>query len=262
MASPFPGMDPYLEQPAFWSSFHTRFMVAIADTLDARLFPQYYVDVETRTYIDDNDHEILVGVPDALVLTTPATPSNPGFQASPEFQRSESQSSPGLAVASRVELITLPMPEEVRERYLEIREVGSNETVTVIELLSPKNKQAGPGRTAYLRKRQQVLASLTHLVEIDVLRANRPMPWVGGTLKDYHIVVSRSERRPEADLYSFSIQDAMPTITIPLKSEETIALDLQSVFAELMMRTHYDSRMDYTQPLTEQHLPKDLLFNP
>jgi hypothetical protein len=33
MRSPFPGMNPYLEQPAFWSSFHTRLMVAIADTV-------------------------------------------------------------------------------------------------------------------------------------------------------------------------------------------------------------------------------------
>ncbi len=30
MQSPFPGMNPYLEQPAFWSSFHSRLMVAIA----------------------------------------------------------------------------------------------------------------------------------------------------------------------------------------------------------------------------------------
>ncbi|XQQ07977.1 MAG: DUF4058 family protein [Leptolyngbya sp. IPPAS B-1204] len=27
MRSPFPGMDPYLEYPAFWSSFHTRLIL-------------------------------------------------------------------------------------------------------------------------------------------------------------------------------------------------------------------------------------------
>ncbi len=26
MRSPFPGMDPYLETPAFWSDFHARFI--------------------------------------------------------------------------------------------------------------------------------------------------------------------------------------------------------------------------------------------
>src|ERR1051326_6197037 len=37
MSSPFPGMDPYLEDPAFWPDFHHRFIddwcEAIADLL-------------------------------------------------------------------------------------------------------------------------------------------------------------------------------------------------------------------------------------
>ncbi len=42
MPSPFPGMDPYLEQPAFWSSFYSRLIVAIADVLAPQLRPHYY----------------------------------------------------------------------------------------------------------------------------------------------------------------------------------------------------------------------------
>jgi hypothetical protein len=52
MASPFPGMDPYLEQPAFWSSFHTRLIVALADAIAPMIRPQYYVELETRTHKD------------------------------------------------------------------------------------------------------------------------------------------------------------------------------------------------------------------
>jgi hypothetical protein len=37
MPSPFPGMDPYLEQPTFWSAFHSRLIVAIADALAPQL---------------------------------------------------------------------------------------------------------------------------------------------------------------------------------------------------------------------------------
>ena len=48
MTVPFPGMDPYLEDPAFWSDFHHRFIEcwcdAVADQLpaayDARLDEQ------------------------------------------------------------------------------------------------------------------------------------------------------------------------------------------------------------------------------
>ena len=39
MPSPFIGMDPYLEQPVFWSEFHSRLIVAIADTLANCSYP-------------------------------------------------------------------------------------------------------------------------------------------------------------------------------------------------------------------------------
>ena len=75
--------------------------------------------------------------------------------------------------------IELPMLEEVQERYLEVREVGSGQVVTVIEVLSPKNKRTGEGRQAYLSKRQRILASQTHLIEIDLLRGGESLPMVG-----------------------------------------------------------------------------------
>jgi hypothetical protein len=68
MTSPFPGMDPYLEQPAFWSSFHSKFIVAIADAIEANLDPAYYVEVETRSYLDGDDPGVLVGIPDVTVV--------------------------------------------------------------------------------------------------------------------------------------------------------------------------------------------------
>lgn len=46
------------------------------------------------------------------------------------------------------------MQVEVKERYLEVREVGTHEVITIIEVLSPKNKRKGEGRIAYEKKRQ------------------------------------------------------------------------------------------------------------
>lgn len=54
-----------------------------------------------------------------------------------------------VAVEKRVYLT------QVQERYLEIREGSTGTVVTVLELLSPKNKRSGEGRNAYLQKRQQ-----------------------------------------------------------------------------------------------------------
>lgn len=61
--------------------------------------------------------------------------------------------------------------EHIRlERYIAIVSLPSRELVTVIELLSPTNKRVGAdGRREYLRKREQILQSAVHLVEIDLL---------------------------------------------------------------------------------------------
>lgn len=238
MASPFPGMDPYLEQPAFWASFHRRLIGGIADTIGPQLRPRYYVDIETRTYLDEENNEVLVGIPDALVFTRSTASAK------------EHDPSERVAIASRTEEITLPIPGTIQERYLEIREIGSDEAITVIEVLSPKNKQAGVGRESYVRKRRSVLGSRTHLVEIDLLRAGKSMEWFGGTNQDYHIVISRSEWRPKAELCSFRIQDLIPAIALPLKDEqEAVVLDLQTIVSEVVERGSYDLRIDYRQPI-------------
>jgi hypothetical protein len=37
-------MDPYLEQPIFWSSFHFRLIGAIAAAITPQLSDQYYIE--------------------------------------------------------------------------------------------------------------------------------------------------------------------------------------------------------------------------
>lgn len=34
MPSSLPGMNPFLEQPTFWSSFHSRFIVAMTNAIE------------------------------------------------------------------------------------------------------------------------------------------------------------------------------------------------------------------------------------
>lgn len=193
MPSPFPDMDPYLEQPTFWSSFHSRLIVALADVLAPQLRPNYYVEVETRVYTDTAD---------------------------------------------------------IKERYLEIREIGSNAVITVVEVLSPKNKRLGQGRTIYEHKRQNILGSRSHLVELDLLRGDAPLPMQGAVqLAHYHILVSRAEHRPQADLYAVTVRDPLPSFPLPLKgADEAILVDLSAIVQGVYDRASYDLRLDYTQP--------------
>lgn len=234
MPSPFPGMNPYLELPALWHEFHNRLIVAISDALTPYLQPRYYVAVETRTYLDDNNPELLVGIPDAIVLTATKTLRALGAIATQSPKQ-----------------IRLPMPVEVKERYLEVREVSTHQVITVIEVLSPKNKRKGEGRTAYEKKRQRVLGSSSHLVEIDLLRENTPMPMIGAEeTSDYRLVVSRAATRPMADLYEFQLREPIPSFSLPLQPDDPeLAVDLQSILLGVYDRGSYQFRIDYHQPV-------------
>src|SRR5437867_3445004 len=63
----------------------------------------------------------------------------------------------------------VPVPDYERHPFLEIRDRDNEEVVTVIELLSPSNKAPGKDRDHYLAKRDEILWSGVHLVEIDLL---------------------------------------------------------------------------------------------
>lgn len=144
------------------------------------------------------------------------------------------------------------MPEKVVERYLEVRDMGSGDVVTVIELLSHSNKASREGRAQYERKRLAVLASLTHWIEIDLLRAGDPMPMRvtgNGSRTDYRILVSRSHLRPLADVYRFGVRDAIPDIPVPLRNgEPEPILPINQILHELYDRAGYDLAIDYSQP--------------
>jgi hypothetical protein len=234
-------MNPYLESPALWHEFHNRLIVAISDVLTPDLQPRYYVAVETRTYLDDDTPELLVGIPDAIVLST-------SENSSPTATRTSAQAH---ATQTRPKQIRLPMPIEVKERYLEVREVRTHQVIAVIEVLSPKNKRKGEERLAYEKKRQRVLGSSSHLVEIDLLRESPPMPMIGvEEPSDYRIVVSRATSRPLADLYEFQLREPIPTFLLPLKpNEPELAVDLQAILLGVYERGSYPLRIDYRQPV-------------
>src|SRR5260370_11579873 len=68
MKSPFPGMDPYLEDPAYWSDFHSRFINAWCEAIADALPPQHEATLGERVYLVEHDPEARkLGFPDVAV---------------------------------------------------------------------------------------------------------------------------------------------------------------------------------------------------
>jgi hypothetical protein len=142
----------------------------------------------------------------------------------------------------------VPIPEQIREVYLEVHLIETGEVITVVEILSPTNKRSGEGRQLYLAKRLAVLGTLTHFVEIDLLRGGeRPPLMREPVVRDYRIMVSRAEQRPRVEVYPFGIREPIPRFQLPLQSrEEEPVIDLQRILQEVYDRAGYDLVVDYT----------------
>ena len=241
MASPFPGMDPFLEEPHDWSDVHGRFINAVSDQLADAVSPHFVVRFESRVYVAVAD-DVLLGqiIPDIYIVTKPAV---------------ETSRTAGTAATIVPPTLVEPLFEpEIRERYIEIRDAATREIVTTIEILSPTNKMRGaPGGKSFGQKRRSVLASGTHWIEIDLLREGERPDEIAGK-SDYYALLHRTGHLAY-DVWFFDLRDRMPTIAVPLRPPfEDVPLDLQAALDTTYARAHYDDSVDYAAPIPPPRL--------
>lgn len=238
MPSPFPGMDPYLEDPARWPNVHHGLISEIQALLTSQLRPKYYVRVEERVYVSDEDdpgREVLI--PDVRIARG----------ARHKARGSGRKKSPALQVAEPIVRTTL-LDDEIHEAGLRVVDGAGKKVVTFIEVLSPTNKIASSrGRASYEEKRREVMSSPSHFVEIDLLRAGVPIPTKEERpAGDYFVHVSRAAQRPDGEIWPISIRQKLPVIPIPLNAEDPDALlDLQAVLDNAYDRGGYDLDTDF-----------------
>ena len=243
MASPFPGMDPYLEGSG-WMTTHTGLSVEIARQLTP-LLPDRYTALLNEWFVVAMPQAVdgvmvgtASGYPDAYVADIGVPPR--ARRAGPAAVMVIDP--PSLRLATT-------MPEKVRHVTVEIRDVESRRVVTAIEVLSPANKR-GEGRREYLRTRRRLLLSSTHLMEIDLLRRGRRVP-MQAALPDvpYFVFLSRADRRPLTDIWPVRLDQPLPTVPVPLLDDDPdVPLDLQQTLTGMYEGLRFDRNVDYQRP--------------
>ncbi len=133
--------------------------------------------------------------------------------------------------------------------FLEVRDRQSRKLIAVLELLTPSNKRGGPDREQYLAKRNRLLASEAHFVEIDLLRGGHPMPPEDRPDCDYSVLVSRAENRPRAGFWPIGLRQRLPIIPIPLsRPKEFARIDLQEILHHVYDAAGYEDHIYEGQP--------------
>lgn len=252
MASPFPGMDPWLERPAIFPDFHDRLIATMGAAINALLPPPYFSAIANRIWTEEPNRYT---EPDIDVLRPDANGNI------------KQQNSSGVAGADSIRVIPVIVNvprEEIIERFLEIHSAPDGEhLVTSIEVLSISNKRRGSdGRKEYRKKQNEILESEVNLVEIDLLRGgshttsvllDRAVQKTGGF--DYHACVHRFDRPEDYEVYPIWLPQQLPEIAIPLSPGTTdIVVNLQELLAQCYDIGLYSRRIRYGEHQPEPPL--------
>ena len=236
MSSPFPGMDPYLEGE-MWMEFHDTLAHEIRGRLLKHLPPKY-VALLKRYYALD-----------APAFGIAALEDEQGFYPDVHVVKQLKESAVAASETTpSVELIS-PVSRRVPLLRVEVREVPGRRLITVIEILSPVNKR-GKGFRTYLKKRDYLLRSEIHLLEVDLLRAGKRIPLLGDLpLAPYYAFLSRADRRPRTEAWPISLRQPLPAVPVPLLPPDAdVTLDLQAAVDACFALVGYERLLDYTQP--------------
>jgi len=235
MKSPFPGMDPYLEQ--HWGDVHHNLITFAQGLLNERLPRDLRARVEERILLELPSEE-RVDYPDVRVV---------------EHERPWRG---GTAVASSdvtlAEPLEVPFLEPETQGFIEIIETRpQRRVITVLEILSPSNKYAGTGREHYRQKQRDLAEGCIRLVEIDLLRAGPhvlqlPLGRYPPAYRTPYKVCVHRGWKVRAEIYRVPLREPLPAIRVPLRETDAdVPLDLQTLIAQVYRHGRYDD-IDYT----------------
>jgi hypothetical protein len=242
-------MDPYIETPKLWADFHSDLAAEIRSQLNQHIQPGYFARL--IPYIS---YEVI-----EVSTKYSAYPDITVWQSEPS-SRQPITGAATIAPAPVESIVAIEIP--LRLHSVEIRTTETETLVTIIEILSPANKR--PGNMTYQtyhRKRNDILNSQVHLLEIDLLRGGerpplaRPVPQA-----PYYVVLSRANRRPRVEVWPIQLADKLPILPVPLADPDPDApLDLGATVASVYERGAYASQIDYSQPPPPPNLSEEEL---
>ncbi|NEQ50033.1 MAG: DUF4058 family protein [Leptolyngbya sp. SIO3F4] len=248
MPDMFPGMNPYLEHPDLWPTIHPQFVAALASCLKKEVSNRYNIIIRKRVYRVSGEDSLVVGQSAKKIKLS-------GLKEASSSRSSHKSSQPIPTY--------IAVPQTIQEDYIEIIDHQIGTTVTIIEVLTPQKKRPGRGRENYEQRCEAIFGSDTHFVEIDLLRGWEPISAYGPSDTDYQVLVSRSDQRPKAELYTWQVNAPIPFLTLPLgrpqdgeEAQAYCTVDLKQALNDVCSSSVHTLSINYERdPIPP--LPKD-----
>jgi hypothetical protein len=244
MKNPFPGMNPYLED--HWQDVHTRLTMYAADQIQEKLPKDLVARAEEQIAIDEDGQRRALR-PDVKVVE-PAKLHEPA----PAYAAVG-----GAGIPAATPFVVLLEPDV--HRWVEILDAGGR-LITVIEVLSPKNKSE-EGQAAYRRRQRNYISAGINLLEIDLLRkGERVLSVPLSEIPDwawtpYLICVYRATEPGQREIYPAQLREQLPAVRVPLRpSDSDAVLQLQPLIDQAFERGRYwlmDYQRDLQPPLAK-----------
>ncbi len=262
----YPGINPHLhsywQAEGEWSSFHTRHIVHLADTLMAQLRPLGYI---TKLEQSLQIRREKGGSPKSDVLISDL---NPQRQFQPSTTMAMAQTIPFGELLDEDELSETPF-WAVAVYPFESKDMQTDAPVAWVELLSPSNKGNSGDAQAYQRKRLDLLINGLVFIELDYLHESSPtfrtiFDYSIGHLQAHPYRIIIIDPRPilekgPTQVIPFDVDKPLPIATIPLNAGDTLDFDFGLPYRKTLEEGYYGDFVDYSQfPLNfERYSPAD-----
>ena len=236
MPSPFPGMDPWLEDRGVFPDLHESLIFLLKQAINASLPPGYVATSKNRVWVDEER----VREPEVAVFGT------------------EREGEGGIALLPGLIAIGQELESDpIEEAYLEIISSIGKRLITAVEIIGATNKRSGAkARKPYLSKQKEYQRAGVNLVEIDLLREGPhvtavPLRRLQKTVGefDYHISVLVMGKRKQFYAAGIKLAQKLPAIGIPLDSHAApVTVDLQALLDRAYDTGRYPELVDYRSP--------------